>query len=847
MNDTAIKNFAVWARRELMSAVRVQMQRWAIDSEGSVPSSAEVLNGDVITPQERQQRTELLALCKAKGADALAEEAAYTWFNRFVAIRFMELHDYLPCGMRFFSSPDGSFDPQVIRDALQVDIEGVEQSQVVQALRESGDEGLFRFLFIAQCNELAKCMPAVFEHVGSAMELLLPQGLLTPGSVLERMVCDIPEDDWREGVEIIGWMYQYYVSERKDEVFASFKKGKKAERDAIAPATQLFTPKWIVQYLVQNSLGRLWMLNHPDSHLAKNMQYYIAPDEEHETQFERVSSPEEIMVCDPACGSGHILVCAFDVLAQIYEEAGYRTRDIPSLILKKNLSGMEIDPRAAALASFALTMKAREMDSRFLRRGVTPDITVLQPVIFEDADIELAPMVAKQKDLVDAMAHADECGSLFQPTAADMAAIENDLANLQKGDNLFAEATKAKLEYVKEMCDALNRKFSVVVANPPYMGSSNMDKWVASYVKTHYPDGRRDLCTCFIERCLDLMKVAGFAGLATSNSWMFLSSFEALRNKIIDHHSIETLVQLSVHGFRGIAAQVCTFVLGEAFNPSSKGGYVRLDNFDHHSLQEGKTLEAVANPDCGWFYRRSAQDFKSIPGTPIAYWVVQPLIDMFSQGTPLGELGQTSKGLISGDNDKYFRLWWEISPYDIEFNACSNDDAADSIHEWFPLHKGGIFRKWIGNHDYVVKWTNDGADMRDSATKKGRHFQDYAQELKFKPNISWTVVSSGRPAFRWRDHELSDHVGMPFIPDNQSQIASILAFLNSSCAAEYLSFLSPTMVLNIGELQRIPFPRHIEKSLCENIETIVTQCCAISKGDWDMQEVSWGFDTSPLI
>ena len=438
MNDNAIKNFATWARRELLSEVSKKCSFWGI-SDGDCPAAnADSIDGRVLTSLEKRQRADLLKKASETGLEQLVETAAYTWFNRLLAIRFMEVNDRLPSHVRVLSGDDGSFSPQVLREALDLPLDALDGARALELVQAGDDEALFKLIFLAQCDQLAECMPAVFDRIGSSMELLLPDGLLRKGGVVEQLVTSIPEDDWMEGVEIIGWMYQYYVSERKDEVFASFKKGKKAERDAIAPATQLFTPNWIVRYLTENSLGRLWVLNHPESSLPGVMPYFISPGEDAEKEFKRVSSPEEISVVDPACGSGHILVYAFDLLAAIYAEAGYSDREAARLIVEKNISGLEIDPRAAAMASFAVTMKACELDSRFLRRGVNPRITVLSRVEFTSEEKALMPRCRENLQLLDAAAHLDECGSLFKPSSKDMADIERDLASLAGEGSLFA-------------------------------------------------------------------------------------------------------------------------------------------------------------------------------------------------------------------------------------------------------------------------------------------------------------------------------------------------------------------------------------------------------------------------
>lgn len=850
MNDTAIKNFAVAARRQLLDDVRLQMKRWAIDEDGGVPATADTLQGEILTPQQCRQRAELLALCKAKGEDQLAEQAAYTWFNRFLAIRFMELHDYLPCGLRFFSSSDGSFDPQVLKEALQADIEGVDRARVAELVRSSDDEALFRYLFIAQCNELASCMPAVFERVGSAMELLLPESLLREGSVLDHLVSDIPEDDWREGVEIVGWMYQYYVSERKDEVFASFKKGKKAEKDAIAPATQLFTPNWIVRYLVENSLGRLWMLNHPDSGLKDRMKYFIAPSAEAHEEFKRVSSPEEITVCDPACGSGHILVYAFELLAAMYEESGYMRRDIPRAILENNLSGMEIDPRAGALASFALMMKALEMDSRFLRREVKPDIKVLEPVSFVEEELELVPEIAGRKALLDAVEHMDECGSLYEPDEEDLAALKIAADRLASGiSDLFAGSATEKIGAMLADCEALTRKFDVVVANPPYMGSSNMGKWLAAWTKKHYPDSKRDLCTCFIERAFGMDSSRGYSSLVTMQSWMFLGSFEQLRASVVDDASIISMLHIGARGFDSIGGEVVstTATVFQSALQELAGSYVRLVDFAGEHEKSTKALEAIQNPNCGWFYRRKAQDFKSIPGTPIAYWASSKLLASFRSSRSFKNVTNPRVGMQTGDNDRFLREWWEVEIGKTCFTAISQESFIRSGAKWAAYNKGGCFRKWYGNLDYVINWLNDGKDIKVLFPGEKRSFSILPLEKRFLPTITWTDITSSGTHFRYRPAgSLYDIKGMSCFPA-EKDFRLILGFSNSCVASAMLKILSPTMNNQVGDVGKLPIHFDSSSNDASLINQLVNDCIEKSKTDWDLQEVSWDFKQHNLI
>ena len=692
MNDTAIKNYAIWARRELISDVQKRCMKYGILEKGSLPGTADAIDGRVLTSAERQQRAELLRIAADGGYRELVERAAYTWFNRLLAIRFMELNDRLPSHVRVLSGADGAFRPQALAEAMDLPLEALDQTQVAELVQRGDDEALFRAIFLAQCDELAACMPAVFDKIGGAMELLLPDGLLREGGVVEKLVTSIPEEDWREGVEIVGWMYQYYVSERKDEVFASFKKGKKAERESIAPATQLFTPNWIVRYLTENSLGRLWMLNRPDSELPKDMPYFVKPDEDAETEFKKISSPEDITVVDPACGSGHILVYAFELLSKMYIEDGYTGRDAARLILEKNLSGMEIDPRAGAMASFALTMKACELDSRFLRRGVSPRITVLNRVEFEPEELQYVENLRNRPELMDAAAHLDECGSLLTVSSEDLEAVARDLASLAGEETIFGGFAAEKLKRLQAELEPLSRRYDVVVANPPYMGSSSLGKWMGAWVKKHYPEAYRDLCTCFIDRGFGMSSDNGYSAMVTMQSWMFLGSFEKLRGKILRNHSISSMVHLGTRAFGAIGGEVVSTTATAFANAKCevKGAYFRLVDMGSEEEKQAGLLEALANSECGWFYRADTSGFKAIPGSPIAYWASSSLIAAFGRYPQLGDVCSPKAGLSTADNDRFLRFWWEVSNSHVAFDSSNQEIMKlNSISfKWFPMTKG---------------------------------------------------------------------------------------------------------------------------------------------------------------
>ena len=835
VNGNAIKACCLKVRSILEAGVEVQLARYDV-CEGGAPAGAEVVKGIPLSPEETAQRDELLFLCAQRGRKALLDQAAYTWFNRIAAIHFMEVRGWLPSGVRMFTRADGSAGSQAVDEALDLQMDGLDPMRVAELKASGDDEALFRYLFLLQCEQLHDCLPDVFEPVGSAMELLLPQGLLYRDGPIMHMVSDIPEEDWTEGVEIVGWMYQYYVSERKDEVFAGFKKGKKAEREDIAPATQLFTPNWIVRYLTENSLGRLWMLNRPGSKLTNHMPYFVKPDEDHETEFKHVTTPEDITVVDPACGSGHILVYAFDLLAKIYEEEGYRARDAARLILEKNLSGMEIDPRAAAMASFALTMKARELDSRFLRRGVTPRITVLSRVEFEPEELQYIPNLSARPQLLDAVAHLDECGSLLTVTKDDMDALAGDLASLAGAGTIFGGSAVEKLEVMRTELEPLGRSYDVVVANPPYMGSSNMNAWVSKWVKKNYPISKSDLCTCFFSRGQRLAEGDGYISMITASSWMFISSFEKFRKQLLAEGSICSMIQQSTHGFAGVTVPTTMFVYA-CRRLGVIGSYVRLEDFDRPQWQEPRALEALADPSCGWLYRRDADSFSMIPGSPIAYWASDAMIRAFTDGKTLDSVSTLKQGMKTADNETFLRLWQESS---FSRTGCRSVGSIDKYDGsvWVPYLKGGDFRKWFGNYDFVVYWEDDGKELKAFRRAVLRNIQ-----FSFKPGISWSVVSSGRLALRVTPKGYMFDGAGSSIFEGTVPLGYIQGFLNSSVGKAYASIMSPTLMFEVGQLSR--YPLLIE---CENaVVNKVADCIKLSENDYNSFETSWDFARHPLL
>ena len=837
MNDTAIKNYCIWARNELIAGVEARMRLYGV-AEGAEPAGATAVGGRALSPEETGWRDALLRAAAEEGFDHLRDRAAYTWFNRIAAVRYMEVHDFLPSRVRMFTRPaaDGSWElgSQAADEALDVEIEGADPVRIAE-LKQAGEDGpLFRYLFLAQCAELSGCLPGVFQPVDACMALLLPANLMDADGVIGRMVGDIDEEDW-EDVQILGWMYQYYNSEVKDAFFAS--KAKETP-DTIGPATQLFTPDWIVRYMVQNSLGRLWMLNNPASPLRGEMEYYIEPDAEHE-DFIRIGGPEDISLCDPACGSGHILVYAFELLAKMYLERGYREREIPGLVLSRNLHGMEIDPRAAQIARLALAMCARELDRRFFGRGVQADIAVLAPVALGEGDVPQGSALEKRKDLLDALAHLDEAGSLLAPGEDDLAAIREAI-ELTGTDGLFGSSSKERLQRALDACEVLSRRHDCVVANPPYMGSSSFGPFMSRWVKKSYPDVKSDLCTCFIERGFSLAKDRGYEAMITASSWMFISSFEAMRKRIVSDKKICSLIQQSTHGYAGVTVPTCMFVIESGDTRSKVGSYIRLFDFDRPKLQQPKALEAIRNPDCGWFYRRDAETFKQIPGTPIAYWASDALLDAFANAKQLNEYGKPRQGLATGENARFVREWWEVDDQASSYSCQSVQESVSSACKWFPYNKGGDFRKWYGNNECVINWENDGHSVREYPGSVIRNPDYY-----FRSSITWSKISSGSIAFRFKPTgHVFDVAGTSVFSDADS-LKYLQGACNSSVIMRVASMLSPTLNFEVGQIATYPIIQNEE--LEPSVNATVESCRELSKTDWDSLETSWDFKRHPLL
>jgi type II restriction/modification system DNA methylase subunit YeeA len=857
MNISRIKTYAIQARKDFIKAITERANIYGIFSDENIEKIE--LKGDTAIIGERAfpkregtLREKLADRVKKDGFSMVVRASAYSWFNRFIALRYMEIHDYLEHGYRVLSNNgDLTIIPEILEHAADVQFQGLDKDRVIELkLAGTKDNELYRLLILAQCNDLHKSMPFLFDSIDNETALLLPDNLLHSDSPIRKMVTEIDESDWND-VEIIGWIYQFYISERKDEVI-----GKVVKSEDIPAATQLFTPNWIVKYMVQNTLGRMWLATYPDSRLKDKMEYYIEPAEQEpdvQKQIDEITpkelNPEEITFLDPACGSGHILVEAYDVFKEIYLERGYRTRDIPHLIIEKNIFGLDICDRAAQLAYFAVLMKAREDDRRILGR----DDLKLNIMAIQESDksylknIEIffkddAAIMDGLTEIIKLFENAKTFGSLI--TVPENLAGKRELfetAIQQNIDEVFRVGNVERLKALLRQMEILEKQYDCVVTNPPYMGGKGMNGQIKAFLKSNYADVKSDLFSAFIVRNTKFAQHKGQLGFMTPFVWMFISSYEKLRDLLINQKTISSLVQLEYSGFDGATVPICTFTIENTHHPDFKGGYIRLSDFRGAENQRPKTLEAIKNPDCGWFYRASAADFKKIPGSPIAYWVSERVRSAFVNGSALSEIAEPRKGITTADNDKYLRLWHEIPNRDMEFNAQSNNSHVDSKKKWFPVNKGGDFRKWYGNKEIVIEWLNNGISLKNFKNSVIRNPSYY-----FREGMTWNDISSGKFAMRYSDgNSMFEGKGPMAFTRSSAELRNLIAFFNSKVSASILSFLCPTLNFNIGEISKTPI-------IAELLEYSATQTNSIgaiqlAQSDWDSYETSWDFTSPPLL
>lgn len=858
MDKNSIKKYAVWARNELIARVSQKAQQYGITAAGYEDKNADSVNGVLLSATEKKQRQALIAKIDAEGFEQVMEEVAYTWFNRFTALRFMEVNNYLPSHTRVFTNETNEFKPQILADAISLELEGLDRDKVFELKNANKDEELYKYLLIVQCNCLNSILPKMFQQIEDFTELLIPDFLLRKGSVIDVMVSSIAENEWEEGVEIIGWLYQYYIAEPKDVLINARKKYKKED---IPFVTQLFTSDWIVKYMVQNSLGRLWITSHSGSVLSSSWEYYISRDEDKNINPKYLDvNPENLRCIDPCMGSGHIICYMFDLLVQIYEEYGFTQKEAVKSIVERNIYGLDIDERASQLAYFSIMMKARQYDRRFLNSGIQPNVLCINDAneISMHAIERLGEHTDIAKKIIKEFEHAKEIGSVLKISEKN-----EDIKGLIEFINKLA-ATKGNgdiVEYleISELCerllpvlfvaDVLTSKYDIVVTNPPYMNSSYMPAKLKDYVQKNYSDFKSDLFAVFAKRCIEMCNEYGQLGFLMPYVWMFISSYEKMRHWVHENADITTLVQLEYNAFEAACVPVATLTLCKS-NKHTYGEYVKLSDFPGSDIQGSKTIEAINNPDCGYRFSAIQDEYRKLPNEVIAYWATERVIQLFNEVPSISDYAEPRQGLATSDNKRFLRLWFEVAKDRESFTTESREAASESGVKWFALTKGGEFRKWYGNNSYVVDWENDGAEMKAAVLKKYPYLNtsDFVvknQQFYFRPGITWSTLTSSRVSFRdCTPGFIMETKGSICYPNDMKVKNYLLALLNSNVCDKFTEILSPTIDLHEGPLGKIPFI--LDEAVLPEIDEIVKRNIELCKADWDSHEYSWDFKKSPI-
>lgn len=900
MDKTAIKNYAIWARTKLIEDIKYKASLLGITEKGiadALPqSTTQEQYFDIGTREpyairgvQIAQRRSLAEAIKKKAQESdylttynsIIEEVAYTWFNRFIAVRFMKVNDYLPCKIRVLSAVDGRQEPDIVQNPFdaKLDYTSAEEELISQHQMNNEGDKLFNMLFVKVCNDLSKVLPQLFEAEQDYTELLLNISYTDQDGLIYKLVHDIPEDNFdvnavdEEGkpvgqVEIIGWLYQYYNTEPKNETFALLKKNVKITKERIPSATQLFTPDWIVRYMVENSLGRLWYEGHPESTLLKeNWKYYLDEAQQEEAVQAELAKlkeeyaklrPEDIKVIDPCMGSGHILVYAFDVLMQIYTQMGYTDKDAVLSILENNLYGLDIDKRAFQLAYFAVLMKARQYHKFILKKqpqchiyaiAESNGINMKHLAYFGAQLDELAKPVAlnQMQELIATLHDAKEYGSIISVADYDwdllhQFAAEFDISGeMNMFDSFGIEATQQRLQELVAVGEVLAQKYEVVVTNPPYMGASNMNPKLNEFIKQKYADYKSDFFSAFIIRASEMTKQEGYCGFFTPYVWMFIQSYEKLRKYLYSKATIETLIQFEYSAFEEATVPVCTFAFKNSYI-NKKGCYLRLVDFrGGMEVQRQKTLEAISNHNCGFYYEQCSDNFAKIPGTPVAYWVSENVVSVFEHSKNASEFAEYKHGMSTGKNDAVVRFWSEVDFNKIAFSCKNHDDLYLSKKRFVPYNKGGEGRKWYGNQSFVLGYDKDFDELMDSFSG---HRHDN-KDTYFKENISWSKVTSGNLAMRYFQEGFVYDVAGCSAFSKHRYIKYLLGFYNSNIKDILVAALSPTLNFEVGQLRQSPIIFDENKN--EFITKKVDNCIYLSKSDWDAFETSWDFTKHPLL
>lgn len=877
MNKTAIKNFAVWARKKLIEDTKSRAALLGIRADGiddPLPqSSNEIEFFDIglekpvsLTGKVLSQRRSLVGKITkmAKASDyktafnSVIEEVAYTWFNRLIALRFMEVNEYLPSGFRVLSSEEPDrLEPDFVATPFDAGLEFSEneRAEIIRLKDENKLTELFRRLLIKQCNELNNALPGLFEHIDDYTELLLSVSYSDREGVVYRLVHDIDEVDWKDAVQIIGWMYQYYISEKHDEIINIYKGTIKKED--IPAATQLFTTDWVVRYMVDNSLGRYWIERNPNCKLAAKLEFFATPKNNEIVYINDPIKPQDLTFFDPCVGSGHILVYAFEVLMEIYKECGYSERDAVVEIITNNLYGLDIDNRASQLAYFAVMMKARSYDRRFLRRCINPNVLTIQ----ESNNLNgfcragITPDLkqnATGEYLIDSFRNAKEYGSLINIKPVNFSAFSDYLNECAESGQLSLESAhwmQEELPLVKHLiqqAEILSKKYAVVCTNPPYM--NKLESHLKDFVTTEYKPYSGDLFSVFIYRNFGFCKEGGYSAFMTPFVWMFIKTYEKLREYIISEKSITSLIQMEYSAFEEATVPICTFVLKNG-RSTNKGIYFKLSDFKGGmEVQKQKVLEALNDKNCGYFYETGAENFSKIPSSRIAYWANEPILHDFVIGTQLSKIAYPRQGMATTNNNTFLRFWFEVSIKTIGF-SLNNEEETVGPYKWFPYNKGGDFRKWYGNNEYIVNFKDKGREVCnyiDSHSAVNHTGRVINRDKFFHPSVTWSKISSGNISFRYKPKGFIFDVAGTSIFGETDMMTQLLGLLNSKVIDKVLSCLSPTLNYEVGHICDVPIlPNFTEAKILA--KPSILENIAQSRTDWDSFETSWDFKTHPLI
>lgn len=874
MDKNAIKRFAVWARTELIARVSLKGVEYGITEDNIVDAAADSVGGKVLTDAEKKQRMACIAEINDKGYKQVMEEVAYTWFNRFSALRFMEVNGYLPSHVRVFTDEENNFKPQIITEAIHLDLDGLNMEKVYELKEAEKTEELYKYLLIVQCNALNKILPGLFQKISDYTELLLPDNLLREGSVIQQMIERIPEDDWKDAVQIIGWLYQYYNSEKKDDVFAALKKNVKITKENIPAATQLFTPDWIVRYMVENSLGRLWLEGHPDAknqllpteeeqsaYVAGNRDpedtkwhYYLEEAEQEpevQTQLAEIRreyaalTPDQLKVIDPCSGSGHILAYMFDVLMKIYESYGYTTREAVASIVENNIYGLDIDDRAAQLAYFAVMMKARQYDRRFFSRGIQPHVhAIVESNKVDKFAVEYfcngdAKLKEAMDTIISELYDAKEYGSILTVTPQDWTVLYDRFAEITEDIHMSRDVVLAELLPLVQVAETLAQKYDVVVTNPPYMGSGNMGGKLLAKIKKDFDIAKNDTYSAFIIKSRNFTKNNGFYSMITMQGWMFTQRFEELR-KILLRDTLCSMLHIGYNSFPELnskIAQGTAFSFRKTHIEKYLSTYYNLTNRVPQNADKKLVFEEkLANADC---IKMINDKFIKLPGVQFAYWVTPALLNDFSNGTKLGDIAAPRQGLATGDNDTFLRFWYEVIYGELGFGYKSTEAFHSSDKLYVPYNKGGEYCKWYGNRDLIIKFNPVNYEILQN---QGNHLP--SKQYYFSESATWSALTTSGFSCRYCEPGfVFDTKGSSLFCHDKDELLTYMGFLNSVVANEIFKMLSPTVDYNAGTIANVPIL--IRKD--QKVIAIVENNIANTKRDTDDFETSWDFQRHPLL